>query len=78
MRIGIIAALDREYEELCKLLGGRSEGRLGNNEIVLAHSGMGKVNSAIKAENLIASRQLDAIVNSGVAGSQTVSSPWTA
>lgn len=68
MRIGIIAALDREYEELCKLLGGRSEGRLGNNEIVLAHSGMGKVNSAIKAENLIASRQLDAIVNSGVAG----------
>lgn len=68
MKIGIIAALDREYDELRRLLGGKDWGSIAGNGIVLAHSGMGKVNAALKAAELINGYQLDALVNSGVAG----------
>jgi len=68
MKIGIIVALDQEYNQLQELLGGQSEGHFGANDIVLHQSGMGKVNSALKAAELIAKYPLDCIVNTGVAG----------
>ncbi|MBQ1619090.1 MAG: 5'-methylthioadenosine/adenosylhomocysteine nucleosidase [Bacteroidales bacterium] len=68
MKIGVIVALDQEYSELHRLLGGRAEGMIGNNEIVLAKSGIGKVNAALGAAKLINEYPLDCIVNTGVAG----------
>jgi len=68
MKIGIIVALDKEYEHLRSLLSGKEEGFIGNNQIFLHKSGIGKVNSAIKAYEIIHSHPLDCIINTGVAG----------
>ena len=68
MRIGIIVALDGEYQQIKNLLGGRSEGRIGVNEVVVRHSGMGKVNAALGAQAFINEYPLDCLVSSGVAG----------
>lgn len=68
MRIGIIVALDGEYQQIKNLLGGRSEGRIGLNEVVVRHSGMGKVNAALGAQAFINEYPLDCLVSSGVAG----------
>gem|GEM_PF-4665972 len=35
MNIGIIVALDQEFEQLRQLIGNREEGKFGNNEIFL-------------------------------------------
>jgi len=71
MNIGIIVALDQEFEQLRQLIGNREEGKFGNNEIFLRKSGMGKVNSAIKAYEMIESYPLDCVINTGVAGGLT-------
>lgn len=68
MRIGIIVALDGEFDQISSLLGGRSEGRIGNNEVVVRRSGMGKVNAALRAQALMAEYPLDCLVSTGVAG----------
>ena len=68
MRIGIIVALDGEFEQIKNLLGGRSEGRIGPNEVVVRRSGMGKVNAALGAQAFINEYPLDCLVSSGVAG----------
>ena len=44
-------------------------GILGDQPIVLAHCGMGKVNAAICAQTLIGRFGADRIINTGVAGS---------
>jgi len=51
-----------------KLIGDRTEGQIGKNEIVLHQSGIGKVNAAIKAAELIDKYPLDCLINTGVAG----------
>lgn len=66
MKIGVIVAMDSEYERLSSLLG--ETGLLGDNEIVLRRCGIGKVNSALGADALIREEHPDCIISSGVAG----------
>ncbi len=68
MRIGVIVALDGEYQQMKNLLGGRSEGRIGPNEVIVRRGGMGKVNAALTAQKFIGDYALDCIVSTGVAG----------
>lgn len=78
MKIGIINAMHKEHEQLVALLAdstataagrfGFVEGRLGDNDVVLMESGIGKVNAAVGAVELIRLYQPDCIINTGVAG----------
>lgn len=68
MKIGVTVALDSEFELVKKLLGGRSEGVVGKNEVVLRKSGIGKVNAALEAQSFINEYPLDCLVSTGVAG----------
>lgn len=68
MKIGIIVAMESEYAQILGLLGGKPEGRIGNNDIVLRRSGMGKVNAAVGAVSLIGECAPDCIISTGVAG----------
>ncbi len=61
MKIGIIVAMDKEYELLQGI-------QLSQHDIYLVKSGIGKVNAAISAIELINQHQPDLIINSGVAG----------
>ena len=61
MKIGIIVAMSKEYE----LLQGVN---LPQHEIKLVRSGIGKVNAAISAIELINEFKPDLVINSGVAG----------
>ena len=78
MRIGIIVAMDKELARLKGLLGGAREerhggvdffvGEVGGKEVVLQKCGIGKVNSAVGAVEMIDNYRPDVIVSSGVAG----------
>ena len=67
-----------EFEQLAKLLDGAAAcshngidyltGRVGDNEIVLRQCGIGKVNAALGAAELIRVFSPDAMVSTGVAG----------
>lgn len=78
MKIGIIAAME---QELCLLREANSEfqaqdilghtyysGKLGNHEVVLVQSGVGKVMSAMSVAVLANTFLVDAIINTGSAG----------
>lgn len=77
-RIGIIGAKDEEVEILKSLLNitetvteaGMTfyKGTLHNTEVVLARSGIGKVNAAVCAQLMITLFKIDCLINSGVAG----------
>lgn len=78
MTIGIIAAMSAEYTQIAALLNQVTEhlqgpfryltGQLNGNDIVLMQCGIGKVNAAAGATELIRSRQPDALISTGVAG----------
>lgn len=78
MRIGIIIAMDKEFGRIKALLenpkdierGGRryTVGTTGCNELVLHQCGIGKVNAAIGATELLTGFSPDAVVSTGVAG----------
>lgn len=68
MKIGIIIAMDIEYQQMVQALGGKTEGRIGNNDIVLWQCGIGKVNAAIGTMNLIRQHHPDCILSTGLAG----------
>ena len=78
MRIGIIIAMDKEFRRISELLdglkveidGGRKfvTGRLGDNELVLHQCGIGKVNAAIGASEMIRRYNPDLMVSTGCAG----------
>ncbi len=68
MKVGIIVALDGEYEQIRMLLGGRDEDSVGANEVVLRKSGIGKVNAALETQSFIKEHPLDCLVSIGVAG----------
>lgn len=59
MKIGIIVAMDREYEQLQSLR---------NENIIVQKSGMGKVNAALGALDMIRTYHPDSIISSGCAG----------
>lgn len=78
MKIGIIVAMDKELEQLKTLLDDCSveqhnrkdfiTGFIGGTAIVLQKCGIGKVNSAIGAVEMINNYAPDVIISSGVAG----------
>lgn len=78
MKIGILAAMDKEVALLLPLLEDMMEteydgrkafvGRIGDNEVCVMKCGIGKVNSALNAFRLIDGFSPDLVINSGVAG----------
>ena len=68
MKIGIIIAMDIEYRKPCEALGGKSEGVLAGNEVVLWQCGIGKVNAAVGTLRLIQEYHPDVILSTGLAG----------
>ena len=78
MKIGIIAAMQQELKLLVENLENKSEqvvlsntyysGQLGNHEVVLVQSGVGKVMSAMSVAILVDHFKVDALINTGSAG----------
>ena len=78
MKIGIIVAMDKEMAQLRALLGKPQIqhhhnkewvlGSIGPNEVVMQQCGIGKVNSAVGAVEMIDGYRPDIIVSTGVAG----------
>ena len=78
-KTGIIGAMDIEVEQLKKdMIVGREvkkagmnfcEGVLNGQEVVVVRSGVGKVNAAVCTQILIDEFQVDAVINTGIAGS---------
>lgn len=78
-RIGIIGAMDEEVSRLKSQMEGVqnttiasmefSEGRLQGKEVVVVRSGIGKVNAAVCTQILVDRYRIDAVINTGVAGS---------
>ena len=77
-RLGIIGAMDEEVDILIELMDIKEtiekaslkfyKGTLEEKDIVLVRCGIGKVNSALCAQILISEFDVDAVVNTGVAG----------
>lgn len=78
MTIGIIAAMEQELKLLLEHLEDKMEevvqsavyytGRLGQHQVVLVQSGIGKVMSAMSVAILVDHFGVDAIINTGSAG----------
>ena len=66
MKICIIVAMESEYALVHKLL---EAGGIPGHELVLERCGMGKVNAAITATEVIAAEHPDLVISTGVAGS---------
>lgn len=83
MKIGIIVAMDKEFAQLKTLAtslteehkGGRTffVARIGENDVVMQQCGIGKVNSAVGAVEMINHYHPDLVVSTGVAGGADVS-----
>ncbi len=82
MKIGIVIAMDKEFQRIKQLLSDASEtavggksfvtGTIGHNEMVLSQCGIGKVNAAVGAVELIDHFAPDAVISTGVAGGASV------
>ena len=78
MKIGIITAMSSEHKQVAQLLENKkeykegifayTEGNIRNNEIILTQCGIGKVNAAAGAVELIRTFHPDCIISTGVAG----------
>ena len=78
MKIGIITAMSSEHKQVAQLLENKQEhnegvytytlGNIKNNTIILTQCGIGKVNAAAGAVELIRNDQPDCIISTGVAG----------
>jgi len=78
MKLGIIAALDVELEKVESAMENlKSEtvgaitfhlGTIGKNEVVCAICGMGKVCAAMCAQTMVVKYNVDAMINTGIAG----------
>ena len=78
MKFGIIAAMEEELKTLLQALEDKKEvvvlgkayyqGRIGQHEVVLVQSGIGKVMSAMSVAILAETFKVDAIINTGSAG----------
>lgn len=78
MKIGVIGALTSEVELFCERLENKKthtlkymtvyEGKIGNNDVAICCSSIGKVNAAIAVQILIDKFGAQAIINSGIAG----------
>ena len=63
MKLGIMTAMDQEYEMVSKVLKDNSK-----HELIPVHCGWGKVNSAVNAYKLISGHRPDCIISTGCAG----------
>ncbi len=82
MRTGIVIAMDKEFQRIKELLSGAQEvaaggktfatGTIGKNEMVLSQCGIGKVNAAVGAVEMIDHFAPDAVISTGVAGGASV------
>lgn len=82
MRTGIVIAMDKEFLRIKELLSGAQEvaaggktfvtGTIGKNEMVLSQCGIGKVNAAVGAVEMIDHFAPDAVISTGVAGGASV------
>ena len=78
MRIGIIVAMDKELHQLLQLMDKPLEcfqkgqsfwiGQIEESSLILTKSGIGKVNAAYGAINLIDSFRPDVVISTGCAG----------
>ncbi len=78
-KIGIIGAMDEEVSRLKEMMKNVSViekagmdfyiGQLKEKEVVIVKSGIGKVNAGICTQILIDQYQIEAVINTGVAGS---------
>ena len=78
MKIGIITAMSSEQKQLANQLRDKTEctkgpfnyieGTIKNNTIILMQCGIGKVNAAAGAVELIRNFEPDCIISTGVAG----------
>ena len=78
MKIGIIVAMDKEFAQLQTLATDKNTeshahydfvtGRIGDNEVIMMQCGIGKVNAAIGADQLISCYHPDIVISTGVAG----------
>lgn len=78
MKVAIITAMSKEYSQIVALLQskrehkgaifGYTEGSIGENRVVVMQSGIGKVNAAVGASELIRDFAPDVVISSGVAG----------
>lgn len=76
--IGIIGAMDEEVDILVDIMDIKEtiekaslkfyKGQIAKKDVVLVRCGIGKVNSALCAQILISEFNVDAVVNTGVAG----------
>ncbi len=83
MKIGILAAMDKEVALLLPLLENMSEvdldgrkgyiGKIDSHEVCVMKCGIGKVSSALNAFRLIEYFHPDLVINSGVAGGADLS-----
>jgi len=83
MTIGIVIAMEKELRRVAALLSDATEaeihgrcfttGRIGGNDIVLHQCGIGKVNAAIGATELINHFNPEAVISTGVAGGASTS-----
>lgn len=65
MKICIIVAMESEYALMAKLL---EKGGVPGHQLVLQRCGMGKVNAAVVATEMIAREKPDLVISTGVAG----------
>lgn len=76
-KIGIIGAFDAEIEKFIEMFSMKKDSKrkevyianISDNLLVVAKSGIGKVNSAAMTQYLIDTYELDFVINSGCAGS---------
>lgn len=78
MEIAVIVAMQKEMDSLSALLSDKKEeayngfkyvtGKLGNKTLILHQSGMGKVNAAVGASELIRNYRPNYLISSGCAG----------
>ncbi len=77
-KIGILGAMESEVASLIEKLSEKKEtkkglttfysGKLNNKDVVICRCGIGKVNAAICTQMMIDLFEVDAIINTGVAG----------
>lgn len=82
-RIGVIVAMDKEFAQLRTLLDDAQaerhhhkdfvRGRMGQTEVVMQQCGVGKVNAAMGAVELLDDFAPDLVVSTGCAGGASVS-----
>ncbi len=78
MKLGILTAMTSEHDQLASLLENKTTeqhglfeytmGELAGNQIILRQCGIGKVNSALGASEIIKNFRPDCIISTGVAG----------